>query len=33
MYIPAFGSDFQFAIAEGTDDADLLAGPGRYVDS
>ncbi|MCS5480921.1 class E sortase [Corynebacterium sp. YIM 101645] len=33
MYIPAFGSDFQFAIVEGTDDADLLAGPGRYVDS
>lgn len=33
MYIPAFGSDFQFAIVEGTSDADLLKGPGRYVDS
>ncbi|WIM67564.1 class E sortase [Corynebacterium breve] len=33
MYIPAFGSDFNFAIVEGTSDADLLAGPGRYVDS
>lgn len=33
MYIPAFGSDFQFAIVEGTDDEDLLAGPGRYIDS
>ncbi|RNE50042.1 class E sortase [Corynebacterium alimapuense] len=33
IYIPSFGSDFQFAIVEGTEDADLLAGPGRYVDS
>lgn len=33
MYIPSFGSDFQFAVLEGTDDEDLLAGPGRYVDS
>jgi sortase A len=33
MHIPSFGSDFQFAIVEGTDDADLLAGPGRYVNS
>lgn len=33
MYIPAFGSDFQFAIVEGTGDEDLLAGPGHYVDS
>ncbi|PRQ10465.1 class E sortase [Corynebacterium sp. 13CS0277] len=33
MYIPAFGPDFQFAIVEGTSDADLLAGPGRYVDT
>ena len=30
MYIPAFGEDFQFAIVEGTDDNDLLRGPGRY---
>lgn len=33
MYVPAFGSDFNFAIIEGTDEEDLLAGPGRYVDS
>lgn len=33
MYIPAFGSDFQFAILEGTDDATLNAGPGRYTDT
>lgn len=33
MYIPAFGSDFAFAIVEGTTDADLLKGPGRYTDS
>ncbi|MEJ5997814.1 class E sortase [Corynebacterium sp. H130] len=33
MYIPAFGSDFNFAIVEGTTDADLLKGPGRYSDS
>ncbi|BAU97304.1 sortase [Corynebacterium suranareeae] len=33
MYVPSFGSDFNFAIIEGTDEADLLAGPGRYVDS
>lgn len=33
LYIPRFGSDFQFAVVEGTEDADLLAGPGRYVDS
>lgn len=33
MYIPSFGSDFNFAIVHGTDDAALLAGPGHYVDS
>lgn len=33
MYVPSFGSDFRFAVVEGTDDADLIAGPGRYVDS
>ena len=33
MYIPTFGSDYQFAIVEGTNDEDLLAGPGRYPDS
>ncbi|OFL99254.1 housekeeping sortase [Corynebacterium sp. HMSC071F07] len=33
MYIPTFGSDFQFAIIEGTQEEDLLRGPGRYTDS
>ena len=33
LYIPAFGSDYHFAIIEGTDEEDLLRGPGRYVDS
>lgn len=33
MYIPSFGSDFNFAIVHGTDDTALLAGPGHYVDS
>ncbi|MDO5032948.1 class E sortase [Corynebacterium sp.] len=33
MYIPVFGADYNFAILEGTDDADLLRGPGRYVES
>lgn len=33
MYIPSFGSDFHFAIVEGTTDADLEIGPGRYVDT
>ena len=33
LYIPSFGSDYHFAIIEGTDEDDLLRGPGRYVDS
>lgn len=33
IHIPAFGSDFRFAVVEGTSDEDLLAGPGRYVES
>lgn len=33
MYIPTFGSDFHFAVVEGTNDADLLRGPGRYQDT
>lgn len=33
MYIPSFGSDYHFAILEGTDEDDLLKGPGRYLDS
>lgn len=30
LTVPAFGSDFRFAVVEGTDDAALKAGPGRY---
>lgn len=33
MYIPAFGSDYQFAIIEGVDEQSLLVGPGRYPDT
>ena len=33
LYIPSFGSDFQFAVLEGTSDEDLLVGPGRYTDT
>ena len=33
MYIPTFGSDFHFAILEGTEDEDLLRGPGHYADT
>lgn len=33
MYIPAFGADFQFAIIEGVQEQELLAGPGRYPDT
>ena len=33
MYIPAFGPDFEFAIIEGTDENDLLRGPGHYEDT
>ena len=33
MYIPAFGADYQFAIVEGVQDADLEVGPGHYPDS
>ncbi len=33
MYIPAFGADYQFAIIEGVDEEELLAGPGRYPDT
>lgn len=33
MYVPAFGSDFNFAIVHGTDEEDLLAGPGHYADT
>lgn len=30
LYIPAFGSDYHYAVLEGTDDGTLLAGPGHY---
>ena len=30
MYIPAFGQDYQFAILEGVQEEQLLAGPGHY---
>ena len=33
MRIPAFGSDYHFAIIQGTDDDDLLRGPGHYEDT
>ena len=33
LYIPTFGSDYHFAIIEGTNEDDLLRGPGRYEDS
>lgn len=33
MYIPSFGSDYQFAIIEGVSDADLTVGPGHYPDT
>lgn len=33
MYIPTFGSDFHFAVIEGTEESELIAGPGRYTDS
>ncbi|APT93451.1 housekeeping sortase [Corynebacterium phocae] len=33
LYIPTFGSDYHFAVVEGTKDEHLLVGPGRYVDS
>ncbi|WP_439659458.1 class E sortase [Lentzea sp. HUAS TT2] len=30
LYIPALGSDYQFAVVEGTTPADLEIGPGHY---
>lgn len=33
MHIPAFGSDFNYAVVKGTSDADLNKGPGHYTDS
>ncbi len=31
MYVPTFGSDWNFALLEGSDDQTLAAGPGRYT--
>jgi sortase A len=31
LYIPRLGSDYHFAIVEGTDDSDLEKGPGHYT--
>jgi len=33
LYLPAFGSDFHFAVVQGTDDATLEIGPGHYTDT
>mgnify|MGYP002714336198 FL=1 len=33
LHIPAFGSDYHYAVLEGTDDDTLLAGPGHYPDT
>ena len=33
LHIPAFGSDYHYAVLEGTDDDTLLAGPGHYADT
>ncbi|WP_296134727.1 class E sortase [uncultured Corynebacterium sp.] len=33
LYVPAFGSDFAFAVLEGTNEDDLLRGPGRYTET
>lgn len=33
LRIPAFGSDFNFAVVKGTNDADLTKGPGQYMDT
>lgn len=30
LYIPAFGQDYQFAVVEGVQEAQLLTGPGHY---
>ena len=33
LHIPAFGSDYHYAVLEGTDDGTLLAGPGHYPET
>lgn len=33
LQIPRFGADFQFAILEGIDETELVAGPGHYPDT
>lgn len=33
LHIPAFGSDYRFAVVSGTTDADLEIGPGHYTET
>lgn len=33
MYVPAFGSDWSFAVVQGVSDDDLEKGPGHYLDT
>ncbi|WP_296214950.1 class E sortase [Corynebacterium sp. YSMAA1_1_F7] len=33
LYIPSFGSDFNFSVVKGVADEDLTKGPGHYQDS
>ncbi|MFN3338259.1 MAG: class E sortase [Dietzia sp.] len=33
LYIPAFGSDYRFAVVSGTSDAALEIGPGHYTET
>lgn len=33
MFIPAFGSDYNFAVVKGVTDADLEKGPGHYTNT
>ena len=33
LYIPTFGSDFNFSVVKGVKDEDLDRGPGHYLDS
>lgn len=33
LYIPAFGSDYRFAVVSGTSDAALETGPGHYTET
>lgn len=33
LFIPSFGSDFNFSVVKGVSDADLEKGPGHYMDT